>query len=184
MSGVSLCLSRSVSLPAFDMHCPVCTLPHAFGTRLDTIPAPVSYLPAAPKTRVRDWEQRLQDRLGPAGKPRVGLVWSFFFSSRRRHTRSLRDWSSDVCSSDLIASRWRAAGRAGARSSGRSRSAWCAIWSSKFRFRNDPELEEAAHLHARGALVHGARSEEHTSELQSRRDLVCRLLLEKKKKNR
>src|SRR5690349_24245905 len=28
------------------------------------------------------------------------------------------------------------------------------------------------------------RSEEHTSELQSRRDLVCRLLLEKKKKNR
>src|SRR6267378_5345853 len=28
----------------------------------------------------------------------------FFFSSRRRHTRSLRDWSSDVCSSDLVAS--------------------------------------------------------------------------------
>src|SRR5690349_23509554 len=27
----------------------------------------------------------------------------FFFSSRRRHTRSLRDWSSDVCSSDLTA---------------------------------------------------------------------------------
>src|SRR5438067_6940724 len=27
----------------------------------------------------------------------------FFFSSRRRHTRSKRDWSSDVCSSDLVA---------------------------------------------------------------------------------
>src|SRR5947207_9318412 len=27
---------------------------------------------------------------------------SFFFSSRRRHTRSLCDWSSDVCSSDLF----------------------------------------------------------------------------------
>src|SRR5215207_10378263 len=27
----------------------------------------------------------------------------FFFSSRRRHTRSTRDWSSDVCSSDLAA---------------------------------------------------------------------------------
>src|SRR5690349_24948654 len=26
----------------------------------------------------------------------------FLFSSRRRHTRSLRDWSSDVCSSDLL----------------------------------------------------------------------------------
>src|SRR5207245_6116786 len=26
----------------------------------------------------------------------------FFFSSRRRHTRCYRDWSSDVCSSDLV----------------------------------------------------------------------------------
>src|SRR5439155_18419606 len=30
-----------------------------------------------------------------------GFVCSFFFSSRRRHTRWPRDWSSDVCSSDL-----------------------------------------------------------------------------------
>src|SRR5699024_11363655 len=29
------------------------------------------------------------------------LLLFFFFSSRRRHTRSKRDWSSDVCSSDL-----------------------------------------------------------------------------------
>src|SRR5207253_5136454 len=29
------------------------------------------------------------------------LVFVFFFSSRRRHTRWPRDWSSDVCSSDL-----------------------------------------------------------------------------------
>src|SRR5699024_11349644 len=29
-------------------------------------------------------------------------IVSFFFSSRRRHTRSKRDWSSDVCSSDLV----------------------------------------------------------------------------------
>src|SRR5216684_4290891 len=28
--------------------------------------------------------------------------WFFFFSSRRRHTRCSRDWSSDVCSSDLL----------------------------------------------------------------------------------
>src|SRR5699024_12270825 len=35
---------------------------------------------------------------------------------------------------------------------------------------------------ARGRCRVGARSEEHTSELQSRFDLVCRLLLEKKKK--
>src|SRR5690349_17578941 len=30
------------------------------------------------------------------------MLHVFFFSSRRRHTRSLRDWSSDVCSSDLF----------------------------------------------------------------------------------
>src|SRR3989440_13024191 len=30
------------------------------------------------------------------------LFFFFFFSSRRRHTRSDRDWSSDVCSSDLV----------------------------------------------------------------------------------
>src|SRR5699024_6659790 len=29
-------------------------------------------------------------------------LFLFFFSSRRRHTRSKRDWSSDVCSSDLV----------------------------------------------------------------------------------
>src|SRR5438105_6521897 len=31
----------------------------------------------------------------------VFFFFFFFFSSRRRHTRSTRDWSSDVCSSDL-----------------------------------------------------------------------------------
>src|SRR6266852_7989872 len=35
----------------------------------------------------------------------------FFFSSRRRHTRCYRDWSSDVCSSDLHEGRRRAAAR-------------------------------------------------------------------------
>src|SRR5690348_18311479 len=32
------------------------------------------------------------------------LLFVFFFSSRRRHTRWTGDWSSDVCSSDLVAS--------------------------------------------------------------------------------
>src|SRR5207249_8017097 len=40
------------------------------------------------------------------GELHVSVEWTssthfFFFSSRRRHTRSKRDWSSDVCSSDL-----------------------------------------------------------------------------------
>src|SRR5258707_581284 len=32
----------------------------------------------------------------------LSIVFFFFFSSRRRHTRYWRDWSSDVCSSDLF----------------------------------------------------------------------------------
>src|SRR5687768_18296306 len=42
-------------------------------------------------------------------------LFFFFFSSRRRHTRCSRDWSSDVCSSDL---RWRARSSRSARSIG------------------------------------------------------------------
>src|SRR3989442_3248131 len=47
------------------------------------------------------------------------------------------------------------------------------------------DCSERELLVARNAeLAHGKRSEEHTSELQSRPHLVCRLLLEKKKKKR
>src|SRR5438034_1881883 len=45
-----------------------------------------------------------RDRSGfdlPASVPGPAFCRFFFFSSRRRHTRSLCDWSSDVCSSDL-----------------------------------------------------------------------------------
>src|SRR5258705_577018 len=36
------------------------------------------------------------------GKKALCMIYRFFFSSRRRHTRCLSDWSSDVCSSDLV----------------------------------------------------------------------------------
>src|SRR5437899_5547934 len=36
----------------------------------------------------------------------LSLFYVFFFSSRRRHTRCLSDWSSDVCSSDLFVQRF------------------------------------------------------------------------------
>src|SRR5205814_2915982 len=39
--------------------------------------------------------------LRPLRRSLVVLFACFFFSSRRRHTRCLSDWSSDVCSSDL-----------------------------------------------------------------------------------
>src|SRR5438067_4258588 len=42
------------------------------------------------------------DRAGRVDEHAAAAQLLFFFSSRRRHTRSKRDWSSDVCSSDLI----------------------------------------------------------------------------------
>src|SRR3712207_8760618 len=50
-------------------------------------------------------------------------------------------------------------------------------------FHNPPSPQASHTLEPWCAMRHGyARSEEHTSELQSRQYLVCRLLLEKKKK--
>src|SRR2546422_7843675 len=48
-----------------------------------------------------------------------------------------------------------------------------------------PNLQRTVDLatYQQDVIIWGARSEEHTSELQSRLHLVCRLLLEKKKKN-
>src|SRR5690349_23249669 len=50
--------------------------------------------------------------------------------------------------------------------------------------RDHVEAARVQILLAQHVVEDHARSEEHTSELQSRRDLVCRLLLEKKKKKK
>jgi tetratricopeptide (TPR) repeat protein len=77
MSGVSQCIPKSVeALPAFDLYCPICSLPLAFETRLDTIPSGMGYLPQPQEGRRQIWEARLCDRLGATRKLRVGLVWS------------------------------------------------------------------------------------------------------------
>jgi tetratricopeptide (TPR) repeat protein len=73
LDGVALCLPKSADTPPdFDLHCPLSSLPLAFGTQLDTIPAPASYLPPPPKARMQAW----QARLGTHDRLRVGLVWS------------------------------------------------------------------------------------------------------------
>src|SRR2546430_9441576 len=44
---------------------------------------------------------------------KIAVIWLFFFSCRRRHTRFDCDWSSDVCSSDLLLDRDAGLARAG-----------------------------------------------------------------------
>jgi tetratricopeptide (TPR) repeat protein len=73
LAGVSHCVKRSVgTVPAYDFHCPITSLPLLFGTTLDTIPAERSYLPPPPPDRVAAWEARL----GARDRLRVGLCWS------------------------------------------------------------------------------------------------------------
>src|SRR5690349_22451903 len=55
------------------------------------------------------------------------------------------------------------------------------IWMSRSMARRSSQRSSAT-AGGKRLTISGGRSEEHTSELQSRRDLVCRLLLEKKKK--
>ena len=86
VSGVANCVSRpSATTLSFDLHCPLGTLPLAFGTRLDTIPFAEGYLPAPPTARVQAWE----DRLGPHTRFRVGLVWSGNPDHKNDHNRSM-----------------------------------------------------------------------------------------------
>jgi Flp pilus assembly protein TadD len=86
LPGVSQCVRKSANgLPAFDLHCPMSGLPLAFGTRLDTIPSDVPYLPAPPERLVQVW----QSRLGEHDKLRVGLVWSGNPQHGNDHNRSI-----------------------------------------------------------------------------------------------
>jgi tetratricopeptide (TPR) repeat protein len=60
------------TIPAFDFHCPLMSVPLALGTTLDSIPAPVRYLQADTTATAR-WTDRLRAR---QHAPTVGLVWS------------------------------------------------------------------------------------------------------------
>src|SRR2546430_5681385 len=100
----------------------------------------------------------------------------FFFSSRRRHTRFDCDWSSDVCSSDLL--------QIDRLSPFQPRGTDVAVILDLMIHDLDLVLElvraPVTDVRATGVAIL-TRSEEHTSELQSQSNLVCRLLLEKKK---
>lgn len=71
VEGVEKVIALGDPLPPFDVECPLMSLPRAFGTVLETIPAEVPYLRPDPE-RVERWRDRL---VGPEGL-RVGLVWA------------------------------------------------------------------------------------------------------------
>jgi len=71
MRSITEIVAQGEALPDFDCHAPLLSLPLAFGTRLDTIPAEVPYL-AAPPERIERWRALVE----AAPRPRVGVVWA------------------------------------------------------------------------------------------------------------
>ena len=84
IDGVTAMIGRGEPHPPIDLHCPLMSLPFAFGTTLAAIPAALPYL-HAPAERVAAWRARLPAR----GKLRVGLVWSGKPPHRKDRSREL-----------------------------------------------------------------------------------------------
>ncbi len=84
LEGVHQVLAKGGTLPAFDYHCPLPSLPLAFHTRLETIPAQEKYI-YSDEVRVAAW----QNKLGQRVKPRIGLVWSGSAGHRNDRNRSI-----------------------------------------------------------------------------------------------
>jgi tetratricopeptide (TPR) repeat protein len=84
LKWVNTIIAKGDTLPAFDYHCPLLSLPARFNTQLDTIP-PVSHPINIENSRIKEW----LTRLGPKLKPRVGLVWSGSTIHKKDHTRSV-----------------------------------------------------------------------------------------------
>jgi tetratricopeptide (TPR) repeat protein len=71
MPGSQRVVPHNEALPAFDVHCPLLSLPLALGTTLETIPCALPYLRADP-----DQERAWRIRLGALPGLYVGLVWA------------------------------------------------------------------------------------------------------------
>jgi len=91
LEGGALLIPRGGNLPAFDYHSPLLSLPLAFKTTLETVPAPVRYL-HSDKAKVRRWQETLVD----VRRPLVGLAWS-------GNPKHIRDQSRSIRLADLLA---------------------------------------------------------------------------------
>ncbi len=71
LPGVAAIFAQGETLPAFDWHCPLLSLPYALGLEWTTLPAQTPYLRADPD-RAADWRRRLRRD----GRVLIGLAWS------------------------------------------------------------------------------------------------------------
>jgi tetratricopeptide (TPR) repeat protein len=82
--GVARIVCSGDPLPQFDLHCPLLSLPRAFGTELATIPSATPYLRAS-EEREKHWNARL----GPRTRRRIGIAWSGYPAHKNDHNRSI-----------------------------------------------------------------------------------------------
>src|SRR6516225_8727031 len=70
LEGVSLLIGRGEAIPHFDVHCPLMSLPLAFGTTIETIPSTVPYITVS-QNAIEKWRSKLS-----AQKLNVGIAWA------------------------------------------------------------------------------------------------------------
>jgi tetratricopeptide (TPR) repeat protein len=86
LAGVAQWVVQGEPLPPFDCYCPLLSMPLAFNTTLETIPAKTPYLRAG-NERLEHWRHKLGERT----RPRVGLVWSGGFRPNQPELRSVNE---------------------------------------------------------------------------------------------
>jgi tetratricopeptide (TPR) repeat protein len=84
VEGVADIVPQGAPLPAFDIHCPLPSLPLAMGTELASIPAQIPYLKAS-DGRIAQW----RSRLAPISGPRVAFAWFGRATHPNNRNRSL-----------------------------------------------------------------------------------------------
>jgi hypothetical protein len=68
VKGVEMAAERNGTLPRFDLHCPLLSLPRVFKTTLQNVPANVPYIRAS--------GEKWRGRVPSDGRRKVGLVWA------------------------------------------------------------------------------------------------------------
>ena len=84
LEGVASIVALGEALPAFDMHCPLASLPLACKTEVSGIPADIPYLRAS-EQRMAQWRPRLE----ALPSPRIALAWSGRSTHANDRNRSL-----------------------------------------------------------------------------------------------
>ncbi len=82
--GVDAIAARGETLPPFDVHCPLLSLPGIFGTTLPTIPAKIPYV-KPDSERLSRWRERVP----PSSVLQVGLVWAGRAGHQKDRDRSI-----------------------------------------------------------------------------------------------